>query len=376
MWSAGPTYAPATSDHPHRTIWKASTVARNEARIFATIWKDEHFRALPRSAQGQYLYLLSQSDLSYCGLIPLRVGRWARAAAGLTTDDVLTDLKTLAEAAPRPFIVVDEETEEVFVRSLIRRDEIWKQPNLMKAARDAARLIESSAIRAALVEELHRIPVEESNSAMVRKVLVDFLEDFGEAPRFPLDIPSGNPSPNPSGKGSGNPSDNPSRDPSANPSQGKGERGVVSSPSVDGDGPSFSSEASPSDGDQEADQEAGDEREPIREDVERLCAHLAEWVERNGSKRPNIGKTWRREARLLLDVDKRTERQVRNMIDWCQKDPFWHSRILSMPKLREKYDQMRLQASAQTARASPKAPGLPARDSYDPTKVLGNRKTS
>jgi hypothetical protein len=32
-------------------------------------------------------------------------------------------------------------------------------------------------------------------------------------------------------------------------------------------------------------------------------------------------------------------------IDWCQDDEFWRSNVLSMPKLREKYEQLRLQAS-------------------------------
>jgi hypothetical protein len=46
----------------------------------------------------------------------------------------------------------------------------------------------------------------------------------------------------------------------------------------------------------------------------------------------------------MLDKDSRTEQQVAKAIDWCQKDTFWRVNILSMPKLREKYDQLRLAA--------------------------------
>jgi hypothetical protein len=85
--------------------------------------------------------------------------------------------------------------------------------------------------------------------------------------------------------------------------------------------------------------------ELARDDAERLCAHLADRIEANGSKRPNPAtKRWRDAARLLLDADGRTEQQVHAAIDWCQDNEFWRSNILSMPKLREKYDQLRLRA--------------------------------
>lgn len=84
--------------------------------------------------------------------------------------------------------------------------------------------------------------------------------------------------------------------------------------------------------------------EPIRDDVERLCEHLASRIEANGAKRPTITKGWRDAARLMLDRDERSETEIHGAIDWCQADEFWRANVLSMPKLREKYDQLRLQA--------------------------------
>jgi hypothetical protein len=81
-----------------------------------------------------------------------------------------------------------------------------------------------------------------------------------------------------------------------------------------------------------------------RDDVERLCGHLADRIEANGSKRPAITDQWRDAARLLIDRDGRTEAQIHTAIDWCQTDDFWRANVLSMPKLRDKYDQLRLQA--------------------------------
>ena len=95
-----------------------------------------------------------------------------------------------------------------------------------------------------------------------------------------------------------------------------------------------------------------------RDDVERLCAHLADRIEGNGSKRPAVTKRWRDAARLMLDSDGRTEHQVIAAIDWCQDHEFWRANILSMPKLREKYDQLRLQAQRDNGRdSSPGATG-------------------
>lgn len=82
--------------------------------------------------------------------------------------------------------------------------------------------------------------------------------------------------------------------------------------------------------------------EPPREDVERVCTYLAEWIVRNGSRRPTITKKWRTEARLLIDRDGRPLDEIRETIAWSQRDPFWRSNILSLPKLRQRYDQLRL----------------------------------
>jgi DNA-binding transcriptional ArsR family regulator len=83
---------------------------------------------------------------------------------------------------------------------------------------------------------------------------------------------------------------------------------------------------------------------PDRPDVEKICRHLADRIEDNGSKRPNITKKWRDEARRLIDLDGRTVDQIIRAIDWCQNDTFWKANVLSMPTLREQYDRLRLAA--------------------------------
>lgn len=51
---------------------------------------------------------------------------------------------------------------------------------------------------------------------------------------------------------------------------------------------------------------------------------------------------WNNESRLILERDKRPLNEVMNVLEFCQKDSFWKSNILSVGKFRKKYDQLKL----------------------------------
>jgi|TARA_Y100000034_G_scaffold12582_2_gene13215 hypothetical protein len=82
---------------------------------------------------------------------------------------------------------------------------------------------------------------------------------------------------------------------------------------------------------------------PLPAEIQSLCAHLADAIVDNGSKRPTIGKGWHDAARLLVDKDRRPIDEAHQLIDWATSHEFWAANILSMPKFRAKYDQLRLQ---------------------------------
>jgi hypothetical protein len=90
-----------------------------------------------------------------------------------------------------------------------------------------------------------------------------------------------------------------------------------------------------------------------RPDVSSLCNLLADLIERNGSLRPTIGKTWTEAARKMIDIDGRDLDSASRLMRWTQADTFWKANVLSMPKFREKYDQLRLAANAQQAKRKP-----------------------
>lgn len=176
-------------------------MARTHARLMASIWEDEDFLALSPGSQRLYMFLLSQHDLQHCGVIPLRVRRWSKKARGLTVADIERDLHELATATPRPFVVVDDDAEELLVRSLMRRDKVYAQPNVFKAAVEQIHMLSSRVLKAAILEELRRLPVEEMKEE-TRRELSKLIED--------LERITGTPSRTPSGGGSVPPSPPPS----------------------------------------------------------------------------------------------------------------------------------------------------------------------
>lgn len=59
---------------------------------------------------------------------------------------------------------------------------------------------------------------------------------------------------------------------------------------------------------------------------------------------PKRQEVWIDECRKLREIDKRTYEQIEQIIIFSQNDSFWKSNILSIPKLREKFDQLWLKA--------------------------------
>lgn len=206
---------------------------RTEGRIFTSIWNDGDILSLPPLAQRLYMFLVTQRELTYAGTMPLRPARWVPKAAGLTLADIERDLKELegtaypsanpGEPGPgpgplrRPFIITDSATGELFVRSLLRRDGAWKQPNLLKQAIDAGDEIESPRILLALLAEVRRIPVDESPSEQVRTLIADWVKDLEQRCPDPSDHPSAYPADHPPDNPEDDPSGNGEPDPEADP---------------------------------------------------------------------------------------------------------------------------------------------------------------
>ena len=137
-------------------------MARNFGRILSRIWDDRDFLALDASSQRLYVFLCTQSNLNHAGLLPMTLRKWAKKATDLTPERVRRDLAVLDAAR---FVVIDEDSEEVLIRTYVRNDDVYKMPRVMGSAVSGALEIESHRLRRVLLLEMDRIPLDELSTA-------------------------------------------------------------------------------------------------------------------------------------------------------------------------------------------------------------------
>lgn len=137
-------------------------MARSFAAVYTRIWADPTWRALDVNSQHLYLLLLSQDNLNLAGVIPLQLRRWSKCVAGWDTAAVDEALERLQGQS---FVVVDEDTEEVLIRTLIRNDGAYKAPGSLKAILTLAAAAQSPVIRAVLAAELGKLDRLEGKTA-------------------------------------------------------------------------------------------------------------------------------------------------------------------------------------------------------------------
>lgn len=159
---------------------------RNHGRIASSIWQDPDFTALTVGPQRLYMFLLSQPNLSHLGVLPLTLRRWVKSASGFTANDLQDDLGTLERAL---FVVVDNDSEELLVRTLMRNDNVYKQPNTLLAAIASVPIIASNALKLVLLDEIARIDLGDVD-ADKRGHVVSGLERLRVALAVPFDCPS------------------------------------------------------------------------------------------------------------------------------------------------------------------------------------------
>jgi hypothetical protein len=298
-------------------------MARNYSNIVTAIWKDPDFRALPGSAQRTYMMFFSQQDISAAGVLAVTLSRWARYAADTTVESITADIDTLAA---KKYVVVDADTDELLVRSFARWDKGYRNPKRRPVLLEAIAQVQSPVLRVAIRAELARLettpPVDDEDTKPQANTLFDDLSDDLSDSRFQKTGLSNGAYPIPL---------TPNHIPDSLRSSGTS---------------AIAADAAP----------RSKQTELQRTDVEQICTHLADRIEANGSLRPTVTARWRTAARLLLDKDKRSVDQVTTCIDWCQSDEFWRTNILSMPTLRERYDQLRLAAMHRRSTSRPAGP--------------------
>jgi predicted phage replisome organizer len=109
----------------------------------------------------------------------------------------------------------------------------------------------------------------------------------------------------------------------------------------------------------EEDKELDIDKEKDIKKKEKTSRHKFETCDTNGAKylfekikgnnpkqkEPNFD-SWANDFRLMREKDNRELQEIKDVIDWCQADPFWQGNILSAKKLREKFDQLTIQMNS------------------------------
>lgn len=109
----------------------------------------------------------------------------------------------------------------------------------------------------------------------------------------------------------------------------------------------------------EEDKELDIDKEKDKKKKEKPSRHKFETCDTNGAKylfekiksnnpkqkEPNFD-SWANDFRLMREKDNRELQEIKDVIDWCQADPFWQGNILSPKKLREKFDQLTIQMNS------------------------------
>lgn len=129
-------------------------MARDHARIKIHIWDDPDFLALKASEQHAYFTMMSNKGLSRCGVLDNLPSRFVRLASDMTKPRWRTAVDGLAAAR---FVVIDEATEELLLRSYVRHDGVLDRVNMGKATGTAFEAVVSDALRRSIGDELARL---------------------------------------------------------------------------------------------------------------------------------------------------------------------------------------------------------------------------
>lgn len=129
-------------------------MARDHARIKTRIWSDPDFLALKVAEQHAYFLLVSNPGLSRCGVMAYIPGRFDHLAADLTPAKFRGAVAGLRASR---FVLIDERTQEMLLRSYVRHDGVLDRVNMGKATGTAFEAVVSHDIRRAIGDELARL---------------------------------------------------------------------------------------------------------------------------------------------------------------------------------------------------------------------------
>jgi hypothetical protein len=165
-------------------------MARSYGRFTTSIWQDVDFTTLTQAQQGLYFTLGLQPDVTAAGLLSLTAGRWANLSADASRTVILAQLAELATHTGR-HLIVDEDTEEVLIRTFMKWDGGWNNSKRLPVVIEAVCAIASVDIRRVAVDELRKIAASDATTdeqKRAREALSDAISGFDRLTLSPLPL--------------------------------------------------------------------------------------------------------------------------------------------------------------------------------------------
>ena len=134
---------------------------REYAQLKLSIWNDRDFTSLPVDAQLVYIMAMSHPTTNLAGVLDYAPTKFARLAGGFTAKRIATAVDELSRAR---FVVTDEETGEMLVRSAVRASGAWKKPTTAASIANSVTNTFSDELRSVLADELRRAVAEDPSA--------------------------------------------------------------------------------------------------------------------------------------------------------------------------------------------------------------------
>jgi hypothetical protein len=128
-------------------------MARHFGKMLCTLWSDEDFLALSADAKVLFSAFFSQPDITPAGILPWTERRWRRWLNG----DAERASAAFDELVVARYVIADEDTSEVWLRSFITHDGRLSNMKLAASVTIAVSQIRSTAIARALEGEYPNI---------------------------------------------------------------------------------------------------------------------------------------------------------------------------------------------------------------------------
>jgi hypothetical protein len=122
-------------------------------KVVRSIWTDSEWLELSSTEKLIYLQLISQPNISKCGVLPFVPRRWAHMHPDLGPDELNAAIDSLERLG---YVFVDRDTEELLVRTYMRYDEAWRQTNGVRGIQIEAEQIMSKPLLQQVLQEFEK----------------------------------------------------------------------------------------------------------------------------------------------------------------------------------------------------------------------------